>query len=65
MRIGGDACRRLAAFCASISDFVIAVRDVIPKQQKVELMSKKYDEAMKVLGIQQEKKREVLEEKEN
>ena len=62
-KIGGDACKRLAAFCASISDFVIAVRDVIPKQQKVELMSKKYEEAMKILGVQQEKKREVLEEK--
>ena len=31
MKIGGDACKRLAAFCRSISDFVYAVRDVIPK----------------------------------
>ena len=62
-KIGGDACKRLAAFCRSISDFVYAVRDVIPKQQKVELMSKKFAEAMKLLEIQQNRKREVLEEK--
>ena len=27
MKIGGDACKRLAAFCSSISDYVHAVRD--------------------------------------
>jgi hypothetical protein len=63
MKIGGDACKRLAGFCSSISDFVYAVRDVIPKQQKVEIMSKKYDEAMAKLEVQQKKKAEVLEEK--
>ena len=62
-KIGGDACKRLAAFCRSISDFVYAVRDVIPKQQKVELMSKKFAEAMKLLEIQQKRKAEVLAEK--
>ena len=28
MKIGGDACKRLAAFCRSIYDYVYAVRDV-------------------------------------
>ena len=32
MKIGGDACKRLAAFCRSISDYVYVVRDVIPRQ---------------------------------
>ena len=32
MKIGGDACKRLAAFCRTISDYVYAVRDVIPRQ---------------------------------
>ena len=36
MKIGGDACKRLAAFCRSISDYVYAIRDVIPRQQNVE-----------------------------
>ena len=63
LKIGGDACGRLAAFCSSISEFVKAVRDVIPKQQQVEIMSKKYSEAMAQLAVQQEKKRKVLEEK--
>jgi dynein heavy chain len=63
MKIGGDACKRLAGFCSSISDFVYAVRDVIPKQQKVEIMSKKFAEAMAKLEVQQKKKAEVLEEK--
>ena len=36
MRIGGDACKRLAAFCRTISDYAYAVRDVIPRQQNVE-----------------------------
>ena len=31
-KIGGDACKRLAAFCRSISDYVHAVRDVISKK---------------------------------
>ena len=31
-KIGGDACRRLAAFCRSISDYVYAVRDIISKK---------------------------------
>ena len=62
-KIGGDACKRLAAFCSSISDFVKAVRDVIPKQQQVEIMSKKYEQAMAELKIQQDKKAKVLEEK--
>ena len=28
MKIGGDACKRLAAFCRSISDYVYAIWDV-------------------------------------
>ena len=36
MKIGGDACKRLAAFCRSISDYVYTIRDVIPRQQNVE-----------------------------
>ncbi len=63
MKIGGDACKRLAAFCRSISDFVYAVRDVIPKQQNVEYMSKQFAEAMKKLEIQQKRKADVLAEK--
>ena len=35
MKIGGDACKRLAAFCSSISDYAYAVRDAIPRQQNV------------------------------
>ena len=31
-KIGGDACKRLAAFCRSISDYVHTVRAVISKQ---------------------------------
>ena len=31
-KIGGDACKRLAAFCRSISDYVHTVRDVTSKQ---------------------------------
>ena len=34
MKIGGDSCKRLAAFCRSIPDYVYAVRDVISKKQK-------------------------------
>ena len=32
MKIGGDACKRLAAFCRSISDYVHTVRNVTSKQ---------------------------------
>ena len=63
MKIGNDPCKRLAAFCSSISEFVYAVRDVIPKQQNVEYMSKQFAEAMKKLEVQQKRKAEVLAEK--
>ena len=32
MKIGGDACKRLASFCRSISDYVHTVRNVTSKQ---------------------------------
>ena len=33
LKIGGDACKRLAAFCRTISDFAYALKDVIAKKQ--------------------------------
>ena len=61
MKIGGDACKRLAAFCSSISDFVYAVRDVILKQQNVEYM-KKLEVQQKREAKKEEKKEEKIEE---
>lgn len=61
--IGGLPCKLLAAFCRSISKYVYAVRDVIPKQQKVNIMAQKYDEAMRKLNIEKENKARVLADK--
>ena len=55
-KVGDNVCKRLAAFCYSILDFICAIREVIPNNKKVELISKKLNEAMKLLEIQKKEK---------
>ena len=68
---GGDGGIKLAGFCRSVGDYVEAVKEVIPKQQKVDKKMSELAEAKRLLKIQLDKlddvrkKKEALEESVN
>jgi dynein heavy chain len=61
VKIGGESAGILGDFCTLLKEYVIAVRDVKPKQLALDVTEKQLEAAMTELKAQQDMKAEVLE----